>query len=483
MADIVIDYNDPSLKSSVYQNGYIEDFIFHNIPNEIKFFQIKGVFIFGCNIKNEILITNNYSIQTVPPTANLSHLGKLNIQIGKIPMQQIVNMQTDMQYLCNYEIKDMQKYQPNVIQIGRIILEIGFYDIDNNEIKAFQVKTNIIQDIKFKNIVKIHCGLIEKDNPLLFSKISDFSGGTYVRNEDSFIVYDGYCERNFKNKEFVIIIEKKPNILKDADEYGIYTRKSGRRSGLIECVENQSGNQKTATHWKFIYYDGFIQTYLSYDNMNEWIAAGGGQNIEQTDVQGFYVNSNTPLILKNYNTYDNPYTKFLNIPKGFYVKLYNKNNELKKVKRSINGMVEIYMPSPIYQGYFTICNEKETVIYQSENLDIHLGDIFDDLQYQLEVWYGKNIIERYSTTHIDRYKEIITVKNISEKLYKNIYVNILKEESNIDDIELSFDNITYSKSLIIGNLQSNESINIYIKINANKNTNNYGKKNFSIEFT
>lgn len=483
MADIVIDYNDASLKSSVYQNGYIEDFIFHNIPNEIKFFQIKGVFIFGCNIKNEILITNNYSIQTVPPTANLSHLGKLNIQIGKIPMQEIVNMQTDMQYLCNYEIKDMQKYQPNVMQIGRIILEIGFYDIDNNEIKAFQVKTNIIQDIKFKNIVKIHCGLIENDNPLLFSKISDFSGGTYVRNEVSFIVYDGYCERNFKNKEFVIIIEKEPNILKDADEYGIYTRKSGRRSGLIECVENKSGNQKTATHWKFIYYDGFIQTYLSYDNMNEWIAAGGGQNIEQTDVQGFYVNSKTPLILKDYKTYSNPYTKFLNIPKGYYIKIYDKDNNLKKVKQSSDGIVEIYMPSPIYQGYFTICNEKETVIYTSENLNIYLGDIFDDLQYELEVWYGKNIVERYSTIHIDRYKEIITVKNISNKTYNNIYVNVLKNKDNIDNIELSLDDNIYSNKVIIPTLEVNQIANIYIQITSNKTTSNYGKKHFSIEFT
>ena len=483
MANVIVDYNNDKIESNIYQNGYIEDFIFQSIPTNITHFQIEGVYLFGADDNGKILITSNYHINTVPDNVDFSHLGKLNVKNGKIPISKVVDMETDMQALTQYDIQDMQKYNPNVTQINRIILNIDFYE-NELEIKSISLKINVLQDIKFKNIVKIRSGLIEKDNPLLFSKIGDFFGsGTYVRDEKSFTVYDGYCERNFDYNQFVVIVEKEPNVLIDTDEYGIYTRISGRRSGLIECVENKSGNQKTATHWKFIYYDGFIQTYLSYDNMNEWIATGGGQNVEQTDVQGFYVNSKTPLILKDYKTYSNPYTKFLNIPKGYYVKIYDKDNNLKKTKRSLNGFVEVYMTSPIEKGYFTISNEKETVVYTSEILNIDLGDIFDDLQYELEVWYGRNIIERYSTAHIGRYKEIITVKNISNKTYNNIYVNVLKNEDNIDNIELSLDDNIYSNKVIIPTLEVNQIANIYIQITSNKITSNYGKKHFSIEFT
>lgn len=483
MANVIVDYNNDKIESNIYQNGYIEDFIFQSIPTNITHFQIEGVYLFGADDNGKILITSNYHINTVPDNVDFSHLGKLNVKNGKIPISKVVDMETDMQALTQYDIQDMQKYNPNVTQINRIILNIDFYE-NELEIKSISLKINVLQDIKFKNIVKIRSGLIEKDNPLLFSKIGDFFGsGTYVRDEKSFTVYDGYCERNFDYNQFVVIVEKEPNVLIDTDEYGIYTRISGRRSGLIECVENKSGNQKTATHWKFIYYDGFIQTYLSYDNMNEWIATGGGQNVEQTDVQGFYVNSKTPLILKDYKTYSNPYTKFLNIPKGYCVKIYDKDNNLKKTKRSLNGFVEVYMTSPIEKGYFTISNEKETVVYTSEILSIDLGDIFDDLQYELEVWYGRNIIERYSTAHIGRYKEIITVKNISNKTYNNIYVNVLKNEDNIDNIELSLDDNIYSNKVIIPTLEVNQIANIYIQITSNKITSNYGKKHFSIEFT
>lgn len=483
MANIIIDYNNGNLQSNIYQNGYIENFNFHNLPENITHFQVKGIYLFGADDNGKVLITSNYHINATPNNVDLSHFGKLNIRLGKIPILKTVNMETDIYKLSQIEISDMQKYQANVSQITKIILDISFYENDI-ETKSFQLKTNVLQDIKFRNIVKITSGLIEKDNPLLFSKITDFFGsGTYVRDDTTFTIHDGFCERNFNHEQFVLIVEKEPNILTDTDEYGLYTRISGRRSGLIECVENKVGNQKTATHWKFIYYNGFIQTYLSYDNMNEWIATGGGQNIEQTNVQGFYVSSKTPLILKNYKTYSSPYTKFLNIPQGYYLKIYDKDNNLKKTKCSLNGSVDIYMASPIEKGYFTISNEKETVIYTSEILDIDLGDVFDDLQYELEVWYGRNIIERYSTTHIDRYKEIITIKNISNKTYNNIYINVLKNEDNIDNIELSLNDNIYLSKITIPTLEANQIVNIYIQITSNKTANNYGKKHFSIEFT
>ena len=90
--------------------------------------------------------------------------------------------------------------------------------------------------------------------------------------------------------------------------------------------------------------------------------------------------------------------------------------------------------------------------------------------------------ERYSTTHIDRYKEIINIKNISNKVYENVYMNILKENNNTDIIELSLNDKDYSDRIMIPIIEPNNIINVFIRITKDKSIQNYGSKNFSIEF-
>lgn len=481
MSSIIIDFTDLSIKASLYQYDFIDYFVFKNIPENIKYFQIQGLYLFGADENNETTTSSNYHTNTAPN--NVDFLDAFDIKRGKIKISSQVSMPTNMKKILTHEIEDMKKVAPETVRIKKIILEIHFFDENNFFINKFQFNILISENYKFKHIVKIKSGLIEKNNPLLYSKITDFFGsGSYTRNDDIFTIYNGFCERNFKHKEFVLIVQKEPNILINNDEYGIYNRISGRRTGIKECVENGNGVQKTATHWKFLYYNGFIETYLSYDNMNEWIALGGGQHIEQTDIQGFFVNSKTPLIIKDYKVYNSPYVKFLNIPNDYYVKIYDKNNQFIGEKRSLDGIVEFNLGKPIEKGSFTISNENETIIYKSEILDINLGDIFDDLNFQLEVFYHKNIIERYSTTHLNKYKEIITVKNVSNDKYKNIDMNILNYDD-IDEIEISFDDITYTNKITILSLEPNQEIDIYLRITTNKNQNNsYGKKHFSIEF-
>lgn len=482
MANIEIDYNNLKLKSKLYANGYLESLIFKNFPKEINFFRIKGIFVFGADKDNKIVTTNNYHIDTLPNNIDLTYFGELDLNIGKRKIAKKVDMSTDINKINETEVEDMKKYFPNVTHIKRIILDIAFYE-DDKEIQSFHLTTNILEDIKFKNIVKIESGLLEKNNPLLFSKLSDFFGdGSFFRDDEKFTITNGYVERNFSNEKCVLIIHKQNNTLYNKDRYGIYTRNKGRRSGIIECVENGIGNQKTATHWKLIHYDNFIQTYISYDDMNEWIATGGGENVEKTNIQGFFVDSDTSLVVKDYKVYKTPYTKFLNIPDGYYVKIYDKNNVLKLQKRATNGMVEIYMPMPIEKGYFTVCNEKEIPLYTSEIIDIDLGDIFNDLKYELEVYYGNTIIERYSTTNINRIKERIKVKNVSNKEYNNIEVFVEKNEDNIDEILLSIDNKSYLKTVKIDKLEPNHIKYLYIQINKNNSKSNFGKKFFGIRF-
>ena len=341
--------------------------------------------------------------------------------------------------------------------------------------------------MEFKKIVKIKSGLIEKVNPLLKSKLSDFLGtGAFIRDEKMkiFTITNGYIEKNFNTQQFVLVISKDNEPLKENSQYGAYVRIGGSRSGLYEFYSEDTKNEKSATHLKIIYYDNYIQTYISYDNMENWIATGGGQNIKQTNTFGFYVEGINDLIITDFKVYDSPYVKFLNIPDNYLIKIYDNNGKLVNKKQSTYGIVDIYLHKPVYNGYFIIYDKQETEIYRSENLDIELGDVFDDSEYELEVYYLNELLDRYTTTKIVNHNNtILYVKNISKHNYKNINVRTIPNVNNIDNIQISLDNINFSDTLQIKNLNSQETIELYVKINKNIKPSNFGTKFFDIEFS
>lgn len=340
--------------------------------------------------------------------------------------------------------------------------------------------------IEFKNIIKIQSGLISKVNPLFKSKISDFLGiGTFTRDDqkETFTVHSGYVEKNFNMQQCVLIIGKDNSKLKENSEYGAYLRIVGSRSGIKEYVKENIENE-IATHYKIIYYDNYIQTYLSYDNMETWVAIGGGQNVKETNTFGFFVNGNSELIINDFKIFSSPYIKFLNIPNDYLIKVFDKENNLINKKQSIFGQVEIYLHKPVYGGYFVIYDREETEIYRSETMDIYLGDVFDDSQYELEVYYLNELLDRYTTTKlINPNLSILYVKNVSSSNYTNINVNITPNLNNIDNIQLSLNNQDFSDSVQIPQLNSQEIVEIFVKVNKNLTPSNFGTKFFDIQFS
>lgn len=61
-------------------------------------------------------------------------------------------------------------------------------------------------------------------------------------------------------------------------------------------------------------------------------------------------------------------------------------------------------------------------------------------------------------------------------------MNILKENNNTDIIELSLNDKDYSDRIMIPIIEPNNIINVFIRITKDKSIQNYGSKNFSIEF-
>lgn len=489
MANIIIDYQNEAFRNNLYENSFIEKIIFNNLPPHIKYYQIKGLYLYGGDADGNITATANYHIETLPDDANVSHLNNLKPSKLKKIISKDVFINTDLKPLCNKEVESFQKIYPQTTQIIRIILVISFFDEQEQELKTINIANFINGIFKFNKIIKIQNGVIEKNNYFLESKLTDFLGtSSFVRDDKEFTITNGYFERNFKYNQYVIIVHKENNRLGSEDSYGIYTRFQGRRSGLVEKGELENDYENTATHWKIISYDGFIQTYLSYNNMNKWVACGGGQWIEPTDIQGFYINTkNSPLTIKDYKVYSSPYIEFINLPVGYYVQLFNNENKQTHMKKAINGYCEIYLAKPLENAHFKILNEREVVVYTSETLDINLGDIFSDSQYQLEVSYYDNVIKTYSNNFMPTYKEMVTVKNVGDKPYKNIKVSVKINDDNIDKVEICLVNDEpqeddYKNSIIIPQLNIGEIQNIYMKVTKSPLSSNYGKKGFCLEF-
>lgn len=329
------------------------------------------------------------------------------------------------------------------------------------------------------NITKVNNGLISKVNPLLESKLTDFLGsGTFFRDDITFTVTGGYIERNFLQTNYVILINKNNDELLEGEEYGVYVRTSGRRSGIIE-----KSNKKTSTHWKIISFDGYIQTYLSYDNMNEWTSSGGGIIDKNTDTQGFFTTNSTLKIL-DYKIYSSPYVSFLNIPFNSIVRIYDENNDIIKEKMvTDNGVCEIWLDKPLKNVFFTVNNyTDESLLFKSELIDINLGDVYDNIDYELEVSYNGIKLNNFDNTHILKFDANIKVKNISNSIYNNILVTTELINGNTDDIKLSLDGVDFYQSITINEISPNEIVDVYIKMTKDTSVSNFGNKFFDLVF-
>lgn len=327
------------------------------------------------------------------------------------------------------------------------------------------------------NIVKIEDGLLEQDDYFLTTRTTEFLGDSmFSRSNNELEIYNGYLERNFTYENFVIMVDKEPDDLLADGKFAFYTRKLSRRNGIEETYDvNMSGS---ATNWKIIQYDGFIQTYISYDNKQTWIACGGGQIREYTDVQGFYVQGLKPLRITKYETYRNPYVRLFDITDKYIVELVDVNNNVIDTQNSDLGDVKFFLHDNV-RAKFKIYDENGSYIYETGYIDLKLGDSFLNLPYEIDLYYG-SLIERYSTTKLNSLKEVIQIKNSStSETYQDIVVSPV--HANIDTIQLSLDGINYVDSVTIPNLAPQEMKDIYIWITKNRTLPAFGKRSFVLE--
>lgn len=327
------------------------------------------------------------------------------------------------------------------------------------------------------NIVKIEDGFLEQNDYFLTSKTTSFLGdGVFSRTPKELSLINGYIERNFEYKDFVIMIDKKPDDLTSKSNFSVYTRKDTRRNGIKES--HDSDVTGSATNWKIVQYEGFIQTYISYDYKQTWIACGGGQIREYSDVQGFYVEGDTPLRITKYNVYRNPYVRLFDIDLGYTVKLVDKSGTVLDEQVCESGDIQFLLQDEV-TAKFIFYDKQGMYIEETDFIDLKLGDSYINLMFEIDLYYG-SLIERYNTTRLHELKEIIQIKNSSlSETYTNVTVNLV--HTNTDTIQISLDGISYDNSVTFESLAPQDIRDIHILITKDKTVSSFGKRSFVLE--
>lgn len=324
-------------------------------------------------------------------------------------------------------------------------------------------------------LVKIEDGLLEQDDFFKVTPFTEFLGDfQYTRNDGVFTLKSGYIERRFEHEEYVVVVEKENTFLNSADSLYFYVRKDHQRSGLVEKKEDDFSS--SSGYWKIIRHDGFIQSYIS-SNGKHWEHKGGGE-IDATDVQGFQVEGNTPLVLNNYSVYRSPYLTINGFKQGNIAILLNEHDEI--VKSAIfdsDGTARIFLDYAL-TGKLRFTDSLGNLIYESELINLKYGDVFANTSYELEVYYKGDLVT-YDPTMLDTLKEVVVIKNVSDEIYETLYVRVIP--FNTDEIFISLDNVNFSEGVIVPTIDPDEEVEVYILVKKDRTKLNYGTRHFALE--
>lgn len=329
------------------------------------------------------------------------------------------------------------------------------------------------------SLIKVSSGLLEVENFYLISPFQDFLGlGTTHRDNTNFYIDDNVkIERNLNYSEFVIEIKKQnfTNLTKK-DSFIFYVAKDVDMYGIED--EIKAGQSQ---YHKIIYNDKYLQCYISNDRKN-WTNVGGLQ-LDSINKQGFKKDSEQSFILNEYKVYTNPYVTIQNLDQNSKVEFYDINNNLIKTRLfDENKICQIYLDYCM-TGYFKIYDINNNLINTSQNLNLEYGDIYYYSLYEIELELIYNsVVLNENPTYLQEKYDVVNLKNISvDKTYENLLIST--QTSYDDTIELSLDNITFTNTVAITTIASNQQIPIYIKIIKGATNLNFLVRNFEFKVT
>ncbi len=305
---------------------------------------------------------------------------------------------------------------------------------------------------------KLNDGLIEIEN-FFTTRASEFLGtGKFIIAGGDFYLESGNIERNFNKGEFVIEIEKDYYATGSENAYFYVSGEDGILSGIFE--NSGDSDETDYCYWRLIAYDNYLQGYKSVDSIN-WINIGGSR-FEVIKRHGFLVEGEKRFILKDYKVYSSPYLSIYNYPPGFRINLIDASDNLvKETTVGYDAVGKIYIDY-CFNGKIQIFDNEETLVFESDTIPINYGDEYFNSSYDVILTYNGNEVT-YKTALFKKYKDNVTITNISNEDYTNMKLYISPSVGNKDKITMSLDNIEYSANMAI-DLASGESKDIWVDI-------------------
>lgn len=325
-------------------------------------------------------------------------------------------------------------------------------------------------------LIKIEDGLLEQEDFFLTSPLGDLIGDfQYYRTANEFTLTSGFVERQFPYENFVIVVEKDDKVLNSEDSFRFYMREGHNISGLIE--EKESG-QSPAKFLKIIQYAGGIQGYLSEDGKS-WKNKGGGELETNFGIQGFSVEGETPLTIKNYSVYRSPYISIYNVPLGDKVQLVNSSGDVINERvANTEDHVELFLEHTVLGRMRHVSSEGE-VLSETSLMELKYGDVFFKYDYEIVVEY-KGLVLDHNPTRLKSRKEKIVVRNESvAETYKDLKIHVNNET--VDEIKISYNNEEFYDFLDLSSIEPQEEIEVYIRIVKNPSYPSWGIRKFGIE--
>ncbi|WP_315114576.1 hypothetical protein [uncultured Clostridium sp.] len=326
-------------------------------------------------------------------------------------------------------------------------------------------------------LIKVKDGLIEVENFFLTSSFNDFARSTNITRDIKTgklkLISNNKIERKFNYDEFVIELEKEN--FKSMNDYDYSMLYLGNNDYTFGIKDKKIDKQNK--YWKILKKDNYIQAYSSSDGFN-YENIGGMKFDEPITKQGFMKYSEEDFILNKYIVYDNPYVTIQNLPKNTVAELHDLEGNLLKT-RVFNADLEcrVFIDGNV-QGYFIFKDQEGNEIYKSVYLQLQYGDVYVLSPYNFEIIYHGNVITNVNPALLQDLEELITIKNIGDKDYKNIKIGT--ETSSNDLIQLSFDGENYEDYLTIDSINKNESKDIFVKITKNADNHGFNVRDFKL---
>lgn len=321
-------------------------------------------------------------------------------------------------------------------------------------------------------LIKIKDGLIEADNFYLASSFSDFAGSSNVVRDIKTgkfkLISNNKIERNFDYDDFVIELEKENfTSIKDMDYSMIYLSNDDYVFGIRDNSFKEQNK-----YWKILKQGNYIQAYSSSDGFN-YTNIGGANFNEPLTKQGFMKHNIEDFILNDYKVYANPYITIINFPKDTLCELYDSGGNLLKSRLFDSNLeCEIFIDGNI-DGYFIFKDVDRNMLYTTGMLQLRYGNIYVYSTYSLEIIYRGNVVTNVNPALLQDLEELITIKNIGNKDYRNITIGT--ETRSNDLIQLSFDGVNYSDTVTIDSIKQGENKDVFVKIIKNTGVQNFAR--------